>query len=117
VVPQAGVIDRGEPEHAECTRAHRDVQEAARTKGLQLNVLKAQQRSEIDTAFASLVQCRMARCRSPRIVIEQPRSERLVGAGIAPCSSKDICVARVRRFRRPDQLGSSSQLPFALVGA
>ena len=34
----------------------RDVQEAARTKGLQLHVLKAGSESEIDTAFASLVQ-------------------------------------------------------------
>ncbi len=34
----------------------RDVQEAARTKGLQLHVLKASSESEIDTAFASLVQ-------------------------------------------------------------
>jgi putative ABC transport system substrate-binding protein len=32
------------------------VQEAARTKGLQLHVLKATSESEIDTAFASLVQ-------------------------------------------------------------
>ena len=34
----------------------RDVQEAARTKGLQLHVLKARGESEIDGAFASLVQ-------------------------------------------------------------
>src|SRR5437763_10760513 len=34
----------------------RDVQEAARTKGLQLHVLKASSESEIDAAFASLVQ-------------------------------------------------------------
>src|SRR5262245_53805061 len=32
------------------------MQEAARTKGLQLHVLKASSESEIDTAFASLVQ-------------------------------------------------------------
>jgi putative ABC transport system substrate-binding protein len=34
----------------------RDVQEAARTKGLQLHVLKAGSESEIDTALASVVQ-------------------------------------------------------------
>ena len=34
----------------------RDMQEAARAKGLQLHVLKASSESEIDTAFASLVQ-------------------------------------------------------------
>jgi putative ABC transport system substrate-binding protein len=37
-------------------RVIRDVQEAARTKGLQLHVLKARSESEIDSAFASLVQ-------------------------------------------------------------
>src|SRR5262245_13590329 len=37
-------------------RVIRDVQTAARTKGLQLHVLKASSESEIDTAFASLVQ-------------------------------------------------------------
>jgi putative ABC transport system substrate-binding protein len=36
----------------------RDVQEAARTKGVQLHVLKAASESEIDTAFAALVQLR-----------------------------------------------------------
>ncbi len=36
--------------------AVRDVQEAARTKGLQLHVLKAGSESEINSAFASLVQ-------------------------------------------------------------
>ena len=37
-------------------RVIRDVQEAARTKRLQLHVLKGSSESEIDTAFASLVQ-------------------------------------------------------------
>ena len=41
---------------ANTERVIRDVQEAARTKGLQLHVLKASSESEIDTAFASLVQ-------------------------------------------------------------
>src|SRR3954454_10399410 len=36
-------------------RASFETQEAARTKGLQLHVLKAGSESEIDTAFASLV--------------------------------------------------------------
>src|SRR3954454_23449452 len=37
-------------------RASFETQEAARTKGLQLHVLKAGSESEIDTAFASVVQ-------------------------------------------------------------
>src|SRR3954454_6877213 len=59
LVPRAGVISllmnpknpNNSPE-----RIIRDVQEAAPTKGLQLHVLKASSESEIDTAFASLVQ-------------------------------------------------------------
>jgi putative ABC transport system substrate-binding protein len=44
------------PNSPNAERIIRDVQEAARTKGLQLHVLKASSESEIDTAFASLVQ-------------------------------------------------------------
>jgi putative ABC transport system substrate-binding protein len=44
------------PNNATAERVIRDVHEAARTKGLQLHVLKAGTESEIDAAFASLVQ-------------------------------------------------------------
>jgi putative ABC transport system substrate-binding protein len=57
LVPRAGVIALlMNPNNATAERVIRDVQEAARTKGLQLHVLKAGSESEIDTAFASLVQ-------------------------------------------------------------
>jgi len=57
LVPRAGVIALlMNPKEASAERIIRDVQEAARTKGLQLHVLKASSESEIDTAFASLVQ-------------------------------------------------------------
>jgi ABC-type uncharacterized transport system substrate-binding protein len=57
LVPRAGVIALlMNPSNATAERVIRDVQEAARTKGLQLHVLKASSESEIDTAFASLVQ-------------------------------------------------------------
>ena len=57
LVPQAKVIALlVNPNLPETERVMRDVQEAARTKGLQLHVLKASSESEIDTAFASLVQ-------------------------------------------------------------
>src|SRR5205085_8408986 len=59
LVPRAGVIallmNPKNPNNAP-ERIIRDVQEAARTKGLQLHVLKASSESEIDTAFASLGQ-------------------------------------------------------------
>jgi putative ABC transport system substrate-binding protein len=57
LVPRAGVIALlVNPNNESAERVIRDVQEAARTKKLQLHVLKAVSESEIDTAFASLVQ-------------------------------------------------------------
>jgi putative ABC transport system substrate-binding protein len=57
LVPRAEVIALlVNPNNGVAERVSRDVQEAARTKGLRLHVLKAGSESEIDTAFASLVQ-------------------------------------------------------------
>src|SRR5262245_4572884 len=57
LVPRARVIALlVNPNNEVAERVIRDVQEAARTKGLQLHVLKARSESEVDTAFASLVQ-------------------------------------------------------------
>jgi putative ABC transport system substrate-binding protein len=57
LVPRARVIALlVNPNNPNAERVIRDVQKAARTKGLQLHVLKAGSESEIDTAFASLVQ-------------------------------------------------------------
>ena len=57
LVPQAGVIALlANPNNAAAERRIRDVQEAARVKGMQLPILKAGAESEIDAAFASLVQ-------------------------------------------------------------
>ena len=59
LVPRASVIALlVNPNEANAERVIRDVQEAARAKGLQLPVLKASRESEIDTAFASLVRLR-----------------------------------------------------------
>jgi len=56
LVPRAGVIGLlVNPNSPATERVIQDVQKAARTKGLQLHVLKASSESEIDTAFASLV--------------------------------------------------------------
>jgi ABC-type uncharacterized transport system substrate-binding protein len=58
LVPQAGVIallvNPNDTPNAE--RTMRDVQEAARTKGVELLILKAGTESEIETAFATLMQ-------------------------------------------------------------
>jgi putative ABC transport system substrate-binding protein len=57
LVPQARVIALlVNPNNPTTERVARDVQEAAHAKGLQLQVLKAGSESEIDAAFASLVQ-------------------------------------------------------------
>ena len=57
LVPRARVIALlVNPNNPAAERVVRDVQEAARTKGLQLHVLKARSESEIDAAFAGLVQ-------------------------------------------------------------
>ncbi len=57
VVPHATVIALlVNPTNPTADRIIRDVQEAARAKGVQLSILKASAESEIDTAFASLVQ-------------------------------------------------------------
>jgi putative ABC transport system substrate-binding protein len=57
LVPQARVIALlVNPKYGTAERVIRDVQKAALAKGVQLHVLKASSESEIDTAFASLVQ-------------------------------------------------------------
>jgi putative ABC transport system substrate-binding protein len=57
LVPQARVIALlVNPTNPNADRMTRDVQEAARTKGLELPILKAASESEIQTAFATLLQ-------------------------------------------------------------
>jgi putative ABC transport system substrate-binding protein len=57
LVPQAKVIALlVNPSSANAERMIRDVQEAARTKAVQLLILKAATESEIDAAFATLIQ-------------------------------------------------------------
>jgi putative ABC transport system substrate-binding protein len=57
LVPRARVVALlVNPNYANTERIIREVQEAARGKGVQLHILKAGNASEIDTAFASLVQ-------------------------------------------------------------
>jgi putative tryptophan/tyrosine transport system substrate-binding protein len=57
LVPQVGVIALlVNPNNPNAERTMRDVQEAARAKGVQLLIVKAGTESEIDAAFASLVQ-------------------------------------------------------------
>ena len=57
LVPQAGMIALlVNPNNATTERIMREVQEAARAKGVQLPILKASTESDIDAVFATLVQ-------------------------------------------------------------
>jgi putative ABC transport system substrate-binding protein len=57
LVPQAGVIAvLVNPNNANTERIIRDMKEAARAKGVQIAILKAGTESEIDAAFANLLQ-------------------------------------------------------------
>jgi putative ABC transport system substrate-binding protein len=57
LVPQVGAIALlVNPNNSAVERTIRDAQEAARVKGVQLDILKAATESEIDAAFATLVQ-------------------------------------------------------------
>jgi putative tryptophan/tyrosine transport system substrate-binding protein len=93
LAPQAGVIALlVNPNSAGAERIIRDVQEAARAKGLQLHILNAGAEDEFETAFASLVQLHAGARRRRRSVLLQPaRSAR--GAGSTPCRSGDLCAA------------------------
>ena len=91
LVPQAGVIALlVNPNNSNAERIIRDVQEAARAKGVQLHILKAGTESEIDAAFATLVQLQAgALVVGARPVLQQPaRAAR--GAGSTPCRSGDL---------------------------
>jgi len=93
LVPQAGGIALlVNPNNPNTERTIRDMDEAARAKGVQLNILKAGTESEIDAAFASLVQLRAGAL----VVVGDPlfinrREQR--GAGITSCRSGDLCVS------------------------
>jgi putative tryptophan/tyrosine transport system substrate-binding protein len=58
LVPRTGMIALlVNPNNPQTERVMHDVEEAARTKGVQLSVVKARTESEIHAAFASLLQC------------------------------------------------------------
>ena len=88
LVPQAGVIALlVNPNNAGTEPMIRDVQDAARAKGVQLHILKASTESEIDAAFATLVQ--------------QPAGALVVGADPFFASRRGQLVALAARHAVP----------------
>jgi putative tryptophan/tyrosine transport system substrate-binding protein len=79
LVPRATLIAvLVNPDNANAERIVRDVQEAARAKGLQLLTLKASTESEIDTAFATLVELNAGALVLPSDAYLNSRREQLV---------------------------------------
>jgi putative ABC transport system substrate-binding protein len=88
LVPQAGLVALlVDPNGPNAERMIEDVQEAAYTKGLQLRILKASTESEIDAAFASLVQ--------------MYAGASLVGAAAFYTSRREQLVALAARYAVP----------------
>jgi putative ABC transport system substrate-binding protein len=79
LVPQAGVIAMlVNPNNPTTELLIRDVQEAARAKGVRLPILKASSESEIDAAFASLVQLQAGALMVDADFVFRRRREQLV---------------------------------------
>jgi putative ABC transport system substrate-binding protein len=88
LVPQAGVIALlVNPNSSSAERVIHDVQQAARAKGVQLSILKASTDTEIDAAFASL--------------IEGPAGALLVGADPFLSGRREQLVALASRHGVP----------------
>jgi putative ABC transport system substrate-binding protein len=94
LVPQARVIallvNQNNPN---TERNIKDVQSAARLKGLQLPILKAGSESEIDAAFATLAKLRASGLGHRHRPVPQQPTRPARGAGITPCRSGDILLA------------------------
>jgi putative tryptophan/tyrosine transport system substrate-binding protein len=79
LVPGAGVIGlMVNPNNLTAERQMRDVQEAARARGLQLHIVQAGTESEIETAFATLVQLHVGALVVPSDAFLNSRREQLV---------------------------------------
>ena len=103
--PQAGVIALlVNPNNPNCRARHRRRAGSGAREGGAAPILKAGTENEIDAAFASLVQLQAGALLVGADPFFVSRRDQLVALAAAPCRSGDLCVARVRRGRRPDQL-------------
>ena len=91
LVPEARVIALlVNPNFADPSDIIRTVQEAARAKGLQLRILKAATESEIDAAFASLVQLHAGALLVGPTHPFLSRREQIVALAARTCDSGDL---------------------------
>src|SRR5207248_4750161 len=103
LVPQARLVALlVNPNSPSAESIIRDMQEAARGKGLQLTIINAGTESEINTANPRLTACWRAYRRRRSVLIQPARAAR--GSRSALSISGDLCRARIRRCRRPNQL-------------
>ena len=92
------------PKSPEAETVSRDVEAAAHAIGLQIHVLTASTESDIDAAFASLVQRHIGAVvvgTDPFFTLHRDRTP---GAGCASYHCSDLRYARVRRGRGSDEL-------------
>ena len=105
LVPQARVIALlVNPNSPSAERVIRDVQEAARAKGVQLHVLKAGSESEIDAAFASLVQLHAGALVVGADPFFNSRREQIVALAARHAVPAIYAWREYADGRRPDQL-------------
>ena len=91
-----------DPHSTESQNQSRDVQEAAGALGVRVVVLNAGTASEIDTAFATLVQ--QQRCSSVAVRPSAAFTSNLLPSRLPPRAADDVRDPRILRGRRPDQL-------------
>jgi putative ABC transport system substrate-binding protein len=91
LVPQAGMIAvLVNPTFLYTEGMIKDVQEGARAKGVQLLIVQASTESEIDAAFATLVQRQAGALLVGTDAFFISRREQLVALGGPPCRSRPL---------------------------
>ena len=95
---------RVNPTNAVSESVQRDVQEAARTLGLQLNVLHASTEPDLGKVFATLNQLRAGALVIGTNTFFDGQSERIRRTGRAPRHANYLPDPRIRSGRRLDQL-------------
>jgi putative tryptophan/tyrosine transport system substrate-binding protein len=91
------------PNNANAEHDAATVQEAARAIGVQILVTRAVAESDFETVFATLARERAGALLVNSDVFFTSRRDKLV-ALVPPCASPHVCMARIPRSRRPDQL-------------